>query len=113
MDHTCSIVCHWISVVCSAVSIQEKMAEQFGQFTSSIAGFYIAVGSVQRASRRNAPSVNRFYDGTTTGIHCYVCNIQTSFMVWCASEMPAGIAKSTEVVETKVARPQVCAARAL
>ena len=113
MDHTCSIVCHWISVVCSAASVQEKMAEQSGQFTSCIAGFHITVGSIQCASRKNVPCVNRFYDGTTTGIHCYVCNIQTSFMVWCASEMPAGIAKSTEVVETKVARPQVCAARAL
>ena len=44
MGHICGSSYHWIPAVCSAASIQEKLAEHSGQCTSSITGSRSTVG---------------------------------------------------------------------
>ena len=96
---------HWISVVCSAASVQEELAEHSGQSTSSITGSWNTLGTLQyRETTTKVDSITRIYCGTTTDVPCCVCSMQTPFMVGNTSEMSTKVKKHLPVPETKVAR---------
>ena len=95
---------HWISVVRSAASVQKELAERSGQCNSSITGSWITVDTVQFRDTKQVDSIDRIYCSIPTDVFCYVCNIQTSFMVGNTSEMSTKVKKDLPVPSTKVAR---------
>ena len=103
MDPIHSSPYDWISAVCSVASIQEKLAEHSGQCNSSIAGSWNTLGTLQCRDKRKMDSIDRIYCSSTTDVFCYVCSMQTPFMVGNTSEMSANVKKHLPVPATKVA----------
>ena len=99
---------HRIPIVCSAVSVQEELAEDFGQRTSSITGSH---GILQYRYKRKVDSVRNVHCSITTDVLCYVCSMQTPFMVRNTSEMSTKVKKHLPVTATKVARSSLQATR--
>ena len=93
----------WIPAVCSATSVQEELAEHSGQCTSSITGSCSTVGTVQFRDTRKVDSVRSVHCSATIDVLCYVCSIQTPFMVG-NTEMSAKVKTHLPVPATKVAR---------
>ena len=101
MDPIHSYPYHWISVVCSAATIQEELAEHSGQSTSSITGSRRTVDTLHYTDTRTVDSVCSVHYSTTTDVLCCICSVLTSFMVGNTSEMST---KHLPVPSTKVAR---------
>ena len=86
---------HRIPAVCSAASVQEEMAEHFGQCTSSITWSRSSVGILQYRYKRKVDSVISVHCSSTTDVLCYVCSMQTPFMVGNTSEMSAKVQETS------------------
>ena len=97
MDHICSSPYNRILVVCSAASIQEKLAKYLRQPNSSISGFYITVDALQFRDSRRVDSADSVYWSATTNVFCCICNLQTPFLIGNSSEMPAKVKRHLSI----------------
>ena len=99
MVNTARSTYHRIPIVCSAVSVQEELAEDFGQCTSSITGSH---GILQYRYKRKVDSA--------LPLMYFVMYVVCKLLSWLA-EMSAKVKKHPPIPATKVARSSLQATR--